>query len=117
MHRAFRACFDRGRDEDVDLRIIDVFSGDAGEIIRLMGSRGRYDCAAVAATVSSFLPTHNRSARPGEAEAIFVPVQGSRPPEAVLAAPGGRKADCYETRAIIAAEARLSGWIAVSHCD
>jgi hypothetical protein len=114
---SFRACFDRGRDEDVDLRIIDVFSGDAGEIIRLMGSRGRYDCAAVAATVSSFLPTRSRSARPGEAEAIFVPVQGSRPPEAVLAAPGGRKADCYQTRAIIAAEARLSGWIAVSHCD
>ncbi|MGE0005275.1 MAG: hypothetical protein AB7S92_06760 [Parvibaculaceae bacterium] len=113
----FRACFDRGRDEDVDLRIVDVFAGDTGEIIRLMGSRGRYDCAAVATTVSSFLPAQSRSARPGEAEAIFVPVQGSRPPEAVLAAPGGRKADCYETQAVIAAEARLSGWIAVSHCD
>ncbi|MGE0241766.1 MAG: hypothetical protein AB7S59_23835 [Parvibaculaceae bacterium] len=113
----FRACFDRGRDEDVDLRIIDVFMSDAGEIVRLMGSRGRYDCAAVAETVSSFLPAQSRSARPGEAEAIFVPVQGSRPPETMLAAPGGRKADCYETQAIIAAEARLSGWIAVSHCD
>jgi hypothetical protein len=35
----------------------------------------------------------------------------------VLAAPGGRKAECYETQAVIAAEARLSGWIAISHCD
>lgn len=113
----FRACLDKGRDDDVDLRIIDVFMGDAGEIIRLMGSRGRYDCAAVAETVASFLPTQSRIARPGEGEAIFVPVQGSRPPEAVLASPGGRKADCYETRAIIAAEARLSGWVAVSRCD
>lgn len=113
----FRACFDRGRDEDVDLRIIDVFSGDAGEVIRLMGSRGRYDCSAVETTVSSFLPTQSRIRRPGEAVAIFVPVQGARPPEAVLAAAGGKKAACYETQAIIAAEARLSGWIAVSHCD
>ena len=113
----FRACFDRGREEDVDLRIIDVFASDVGEIIRLMGSRGRYDCAAVADTVSSFLPTQSRTARPGEAEAVFVPVQGSKPPEAVLGAPGGKKAECYETHAIIAAEARLSGWIAVSHCN
>lgn len=113
----FRACFDRGREDDVDLRIIDVFASDAGEIIRMRGSRGRYDCAAVAETVSSFLPTQSQSVRPGEAEAVFVPVQGSRPPEAVLAASGGRKADCYETQAVIAAEARLSGWIAVSHCD
>jgi uncharacterized protein len=113
----FRACLDKGRDEDVDLRIIDVFTGDAGEIIRLMGSRGRYDCAAVGETVSSFLPTQVNSLRPGEGDAIFVPVQGSRPPEAVLSSPGGRKADCYQTHAIIAAEARLSGWIAVSHCD
>ena len=112
-----RACFDRGRDVDVDLRVIDVFAGDAGEIIRLMGSRGRYDCSATETTVSSFLPSQGRTVRPGEAEAIFVPVQGSRPPEAVLASPGGRKADCYETQAVIAAEARLSGWIAVSHCD
>jgi hypothetical protein len=113
----FRACFDRGRDEDVDLRVIDVFTGDAGEIIRMRGSRGRYDCAAMAETVSSFLPVQSRSARPGEAEAIFVPVQGTRRPEAVFASSGGRTADCYETQAIIAAEARLSGWIAVSHCD
>jgi hypothetical protein len=113
----FRACFDRGRDEDVDLRIIDVFTSDTGETIRLMGSRGRYDCLAIETTVSSFLPTQSRTARPGEAEAIFVPVQGSRPPEAVLASAGGKKADCYETQAVIAAQARLSGWIAVSHCD
>jgi uncharacterized protein len=113
----FRACFDRGRDEDVDLRVIDVFAGDVGEIIRLVGSRGRYDCSAIETTVSSFLPSQNHAARPGEAEAVFVPVQGSRPPETVLASPGGRKADCYETQAVIAAEARLSGWIAVSHCD
>ena len=113
----FRACFDRGREEDVDLRVVDVFASDVGEIIRLMGSRGRYDCAAVADTVSSFLPTQSRSARPGEAEAVFVPVQGSRPPETVLGGPGGKKAECYETQAIIAAEARLSGWMAVSHCD
>jgi uncharacterized protein len=112
-----RACFDRGRDEDVDLRVIDVFPSDEGEIIRLMGSRGRYDCLAVESTVSSFLPSQDGMARPGEAEAIFVPVQGLRRPEAVLASPGGKKADCYETQAIIAAEARLSGWIAVSHCD
>jgi hypothetical protein len=113
---AFRACFDRGRDEDVDLRIVDVITGNAGDIIRLMGSRGRYDCAAVAATVSSFLPAQSQSTRPGEGEAIFVPVQGKRSPEAMLAASGGNPA-CYETHAIIAAEARLSGWIAVSHCD
>jgi hypothetical protein len=86
-------------------------------MIRLMGSRGRYDCAAVEATVSSFLPTQGRMTRPGEGEAVFVPVQGSRAPESVLAGPGGRKADCYEAQAFIAAEARLSGWIAVSHCD
>lgn len=115
---AFRACLDKGREEDVDLRIIDAFPSDGGgEIIRLMGSRGRYDCAAVAATVSSFTPTAGRIPRPGEAEAIFVPVQGQRRPETVLASPGGKPADCYETQAIIAAEARLSGWIAVSLCD
>lgn len=113
----FRACLDKGREDDVDLRIIDVFTGDAGEVIRLMGSRGRYDCSAVAAIVSSFEPAQSHSARPGEAEAVFVPVQGARPPEAVLSASGGRKAECYDTQAIIAAEARLSGWIAVSHCD
>jgi hypothetical protein len=112
-----RTCLDRGREEDVDLRVIDVFASDAGEIIRLMGSRGRYDCAAVETTVSSFMPARSDSARPGEAEAVFVPVQGSRPPESVLGSVGGRQADCYETRAVIAAEARLSGWIAVSHCD
>jgi hypothetical protein len=113
----FRACFDRGRDEDVDLRVIDVFAGNAGEIIRLMGSRGRYDCSAIGTTVSSFLPSQSHTLRPSEAEAIFVPVQGSRPPEAVLAPLGGSKPDCYETQAVIAAEARLSGWIAISHCD
>lgn len=112
-----RACLDKGREEDVDLRIIDVFPDGGGEVIRLMGSRGRYDCAAVAATVSSFTPTMGRIPRPGEAEAIFVPVQGQRRPETVLASPGGKPADCYETQAIIAAEARLSGWIAVSLCD
>lgn len=114
----FRACLDKGREEDVDLRIIDVFPADGGgEIIRLMGSRGRYDCTAVAETVSAFAPTASRITRPGEAEAVFVPVQGQRRPETVLASPGGKKADCYETQAIIAAEARLSGWIAVSLCD
>jgi hypothetical protein len=113
----FRACFDRGREEDVDLRVIDVFASDAGELIRMMGSRGRYDCAAVETTVSSFLPAQAHAARPGEAEAVFVPVQGSRPPESVLSSAGGRKADCYETQAVIAAQARLSGWVAVSHCD
>lgn len=114
---SFRACLDRGREEDVDLRIIDVFATDDGEVIRLMGSRGRYDCSAVGETVSAFGPAQSRSARPGEAEAIFVPVQGQRTPESVLASAGGRKADCYETQATIAAQARLSGWVAVSHCD
>lgn len=113
----FRACLDRGREDDVDLRIIDVFATDSGEIIRLMGSRGRYDCSAESATISSFVPAQSRSARPGEADAVFVPVQGQRTPESVLASSGGKKAECYETQAIIAAEARLSGWIAVSHCD
>ncbi len=113
----FRACFDRGRDEDVDLRVIDVFAGNAGEIIRLMGSRGRYDCSAIETTVSSFLPSQSDTVRPGEGEAIFIPVQGSKPPGAMLTSIGGTKPDCYETQAIIAAEARLSGWIAVSHCD
>lgn len=112
----FRACLDRGREEDADLRIIDVFAGNAGENIRLLGSRGRYDCMAVETTVSSFLPSHSDSVRPGEGEAIFISVQGSRPPEAVVASIGGTKPDCYETQAVIAAEARLSGWIAVSHC-
>lgn len=112
-----RACLDRGRDEDVDLRVVDVFATDAGEVIRLMGSRGRYDCSAIAATVSTFVPAESRSARPGEGEAVFVPVQGQRPPESVLASAGGRKAECYETQAVIAAEARLSGWVAISHCD
>lgn len=114
----FRACLDRGREEDVDLRIIDVIpSAGGGEIIRMMGSRGRYDCAAVGETVSAFAPADSRTARPSEAEAIFVPVQGQRRPETVLASPGGKPADCYETQAVIAAEARLSGWIAVSLCD
>lgn len=113
----FRACLDRGREEDVDLRIVDVFSTDAGEVVRLMGSRGRYDCSAVAETVSAFVPAQSRSVRPGEGEAIFVPVQGQRPWESVLARAGGQKAECYETQAFIAAQARLSGWIAVSRCD
>ena len=108
-----RACLDRGRDDDVDLRVIDIFSSDDGEIIRLMGSRGRYDCSSVAGTVSSFKPAKGRRARPGEGEAVFVPVQGLRPPERVL----GAKAKCYDTEAVIAAEARLSGWVAVSHCE
>lgn len=113
----FRACLDKGREEDVDLRIIDVIPSDGGEVIRLMGSRGRYDCTAVGETVSAFAPAGSRTARPGEAEAIFVPVQGQRRPDTVLAGPGGRPADCYETQAVIAAEARLSGWIAASLCD
>ena len=108
-----RACLDRGRDDDVDLRVIDIFVSDDGEIIRLMGSRGRYDCLSVAGTVSSFKPAKGRRARPGEGEAVFVPVQGLRPPERVL----GAKARCYDTEAVIAAEARLSGWVAVSHCE
>lgn len=113
----FRACLDRGRDEDADLRVTDVFPGAAGEIIRLVGSRGRYDCLAIETTVSSFSPPQDRRARPDEGEAVFIPVQGSRPPEAVLSLPGGKTAGCYETHAVIAAEARLSGWVAVSHCD
>ena len=112
----FRACLDRGREDDVDLRIIDVFASGGGEVIRLMGSRGRYDCVAVADTVSAFGPADNRSALPGEGEAVFVSVQGSRPPESVLGGPGGDAPQCYETQAVIAAEARLSGWIAVSRC-
>ncbi len=107
-----RACLDKGRDDDVDLRVIDVFMADDGEIIRLMGSRGRYDCAAIADTVSSFTPAQARSARPAEGEAVFIPVQGLRAPESLLA----EKAHCYEIEAVIAAEARLSGWVAVSHC-
>ena len=114
---SFRACLDRGREEDVDLRIIDVFTLDDGEVIRLMGSRGRYDCSAVGETVSAFVPAQSRLARPGEAEAIFVPVQGQRSPESVLTSAGGKTAECYETQAVIAAQARLSGWIAVSQCD
>jgi hypothetical protein len=114
---SFRACLERAREEDVDLRIIDVFTLDDGEVIRLMGSRGRYDCSAVGETVSAFEPAHSRLARPGEAEAIFVPVQGQRTPESVLASAGGKKAERYETRAVVAARARLSGWIAISHCD
>lgn len=114
---SFRACFDKGREEDVDLRVIDVFTTEAGEIIRLMGSRGRYDCGAVGETVSTFEPAEARMARPGEAEAIFIPVQGQRPWQGVLDAPGGTPAKCYETQALIAAEARLSGWVAVSLCN
>jgi hypothetical protein len=112
----FRACLDRGREDDVDLRIIDVFASGAGEVIRLLGSRGRYDCVAVADTVSAFGPADKRSVLLGEGEAVFVPVQGSRPPESVLGGPGGDAARCYETQAVIAAEARLSGWMAVSRC-
>ncbi|WP_119390680.1 hypothetical protein [Taklimakanibacter lacteus] len=108
-----RACLDRGRDDDVDLRVVDIFMSEDGEVIRLMGSRGRYDCSALAGTISSFAATQGRSVRPGEGEAAFIPVQGLRPPEQVLAA----KAGCYETQAVIVAEARLSGWVAVSHCE
>ncbi|QIG50020.1 hypothetical protein G5V57_21230 [Nordella sp. HKS 07] len=53
---SFRACLDKGREEDVDLRIIDVLASDSGDVIRLMGSRGRYDCKAVGETVSAFAP-------------------------------------------------------------
>jgi hypothetical protein len=113
-----RACLDRGRDEDVELRVIDVFRDDeAGQIIRLLGSRGRYDCVATGNVASEFSPVPAKASRPGEGAAIFVPVRGLRSPQDVLATMPNRSADCYETAAVIQADARLSGWIALSRCD
>jgi hypothetical protein len=113
-----RACLDRGRDDDVELRVIDVFRDDeAGQIIRLLGSRGRYDCVATGNVASKFSPVPAKVLRPGEGAAVFVPVQGLRSPQDVLATMPNRSAGCYATSAVIQADARLSGWIALSRCD
>jgi hypothetical protein len=113
-----RACLDRGRDEDVELRVIDVFDKETeGRIVRLLGSRGRYDCVANGGIVAEFSPIAANSVRAGEGTAIFIPVQGLRSPQELLATMPGRGADCFETSAIIQAGAKLSGWIALSRCD
>ena len=113
-----RVCLDRGRDEDVELRVVDIFRDDeAGQIVRLLGSRGRYDCVVTGNVASEFSPVPAKASRPGEGAAVFVPVQGLRSPQDVLATMPDKGADCYETSAIIQADARLSGWIALSRCD
>jgi hypothetical protein len=113
-----RACLDRGRDEDVELRVIDVFNDDAvGRIIRLLGSRGRYDCVAAGNVAAEFSVVPAKTSRPGEGSAVFIPVQGLRSPQELLATMPDKGSDCYETSAVIQAGARLSGWIALSRCD
>lgn len=112
-----RACLDRARDEDVELRVIDVFDDTEGRIVRLLGSRGRYDCVSSGGIATEFSPIAASFVRPGEGTAIFIPVQGLRSPQDLLATMPARGADCYETSAIIQAGAKLSGWIALSRCD
>jgi len=114
---AIRACFDRLRDQDVELRVIDIRPGEEGErSIRILGSRGGYDCAAIGETVSGIEPVSLKDGRAGAGDAIFVPVAGTRAPDELLATPLGSAADCYDVSAAIVAPARLSGWIATSRC-
>ena len=54
---AIRACFDRLRDQDVELRVIDIRPREEGELsIRILGSRGGYDCTAIGQTVGGIEP-------------------------------------------------------------
>jgi hypothetical protein len=114
---AIRACFDRLRDQDVELRVIDIRPREEGErSIRILGSRGGYDCAAIGETVGGIEPVSLKDGRAGTGDAIFVPVAGTRAPDELLAMPLGGDARCYDVKATIVAPARLSGWIATSRC-
>lgn len=114
---AIRACFDRLREQDVELRVIDIRPREEGErSIRILGSRGGYDCAATGETVGGIEPVSLRDGRAGAGDAIFVPVAGTRAPDELLATPLGGDAACYDVNAAIVAPARLSGWIATSRC-
>ncbi|MBL8905987.1 MAG: hypothetical protein JNM20_04845 [Rhizobiales bacterium] len=114
---SIRACLDRLRDHDVELRVIDIRQREEGErSIRILGSRGGYDCAAIGETVSSIEPASIKDGRAGAGDAIFVPVAGTRAPDDLLATPLSAEAACYDVSAAIVAPARLSGWIATSRC-
>jgi hypothetical protein len=114
---AIRACFDRLREQDVELRVIDIRPLEEGERgIRILGSRGGYECLAIGETVSDITPAPLKDGRAGTGDAIFVPVAGTRAPADLLATPLGGEAACYDIDAAIVAPARLSGWIATSRC-
>ncbi len=114
---AIRACFDRLRDQDVAPRVIDILPREEGErSIRILGSRGGYDCVAIGQTVSGIEPVPVEDGRAGAGDAIFVPVAGTRAPDELLATPLGGEAACYDVAAAIVAPTRLSGWIATSRC-
>ena len=114
---AIRACLDRLRDQDVELRVIDIRPGEEGERkIRILGSRGGYDCAAMGETASGIEAVTLKDGHAGAGDAIFVPVAGTRPPQELLATPLGSEAACYDIDAAIVAPARLSGWVATSRC-
>ncbi|MFO0993959.1 MAG: hypothetical protein U1E67_18725 [Hyphomicrobiales bacterium] len=114
---AIRSCLDRLRDQDVELRVIDIRPREEGEFaVRVLGSRGGYDCVAIGETVSDIEAVSLKDGRAGSGDAIFVPVAGTRAPQDLLAAPLGSEAACYDIDAAIVAPARLSGWIATSRC-
>jgi len=114
---SIRACLDRLRDHDVELRVIDIRAREDGEHgIRILGSRGGYDCTVIGQTVSGIEPVPLKDGRAGAGDAIFVPVAGTRAPDDLLATPLGAEAACYDVSAAIVAPARLSGWIATSRC-
>jgi len=114
---AIRACLDRLRDRDVELRVIDIRAGEEGERkIRILGSRGGYECVAIGETTAEIESVPARDGRAGAGDAIFVPVAGTRPPQDLLATPLGGEAPCFDIDAAIVAPARLSGWVATSRC-
>ena len=114
---AIRTCLDRLRDQDVELRVIDIRAQEEGElVIRVLGSRGGYDCAAIGETVSGIEPVPLKDGHAGAGDAIFVPVAGTRAPQDLLATPLGSEAACYDVDAAMVAPARLSGWVATSRC-
>ena len=81
---AIRACLDRLRDQDVELRVIDIRPREEGERkIRILGSRGGYDCAAMGETASGIGPVSLKDGHAGAGDAIFVPVAGTRPPAGI----------------------------------
>jgi hypothetical protein len=114
---AMRACLDKLRELDVELRVIDIRTAAEGErVIRVMGSRGAYDCTAIGETAAGIESASVQDRRANQAAAIFIPVAGARAPQEVLAVMPDIEPACYDVAAAIVARVRLSGWIATSRC-
>ena len=114
---AMRACLDKLREHDVELRVVDIRTAAEGErVIRVMGSRGAYDCTAIGETAAGIDSASAADRRANQAAAIFIPVAGARAPEEVLAVTPDIEPACYDVTAAIVARVRLSGWIATSRC-